>query len=198
MILQELLRNYIVYREVLKPLFESWKESFAVGQYKEVTGYSSSELNLALNKAKTLRDGEEFGWDISDEEDARSLSHITGTRTIASGNAVVWRDSDVFYEEGSSKILASAGRDAYVVLRYDQVSEYAVEIGKTYTHHFFLGTEFLMQNASKISGTTTGYESKQINFILSRETHEKREYLGEFSLTHEEIPLQVFFKKGGE
>ena len=61
MILQDLIRNYILYREVLRPMLKAWKASFTAGYYRGIGVSFSSDLNLALNKAKTLGDGEELG-----------------------------------------------------------------------------------------------------------------------------------------
>ena len=78
MILQELIRNFILYREVLKPVLKSWKDSLATGQYKEIADNTSTLFSLALNKAKVLDDGEELGWDISDDYEEKFLSRPRG------------------------------------------------------------------------------------------------------------------------
>src|SRR5579872_3093991 len=101
MILQELIRNFILYRQVLRPLLQSWTQSFLTGYYREVIGLSSSDLNLILNKAKALDDGEELGWDISDEYEAKSFDQASGTLTITSFNRFIMSDFAVVHQTKS-------------------------------------------------------------------------------------------------
>ena len=84
-----------------------------------------------------------------------------------------------------------------IVLTHNRSAEFAANIGKTSYQYYDSDVIYIFSGTAKTIITTTGFESKQINLLLIFETHEKREYLGEFSLTHEETPL-LNFAEGGE
>ena len=196
MILQELIRNYVLYREVLKPLLVSWKDSLTTGYYKEFAYNSSSGLLLALNKAKSLGDGEELGWDISDEYEAKSVTQITGTHTITVQRFLLQHEYDLVDQNEIRLKRNGASNYTHIVLGSTHVQEYVMKSSKTISALSSLALKLIPSGSSQGQFFTTGYESKQINSFLF-ETHEKREYLGEFSLTHEETPLMCQLE-GGE
>jgi len=196
MILQEFIRNYILYREVLKPILGSWKESLVLSYSKESFILSSTLFNLALNKGNTLGGGEELGWDISDEYEAMAPTKTTGTNTITDYKDVLVMISDLFVRQEYFSETALVSKEVVIVLTNSTVNENAVDPGKTSSQTIISDTNFEVLRKSQTRVATTGCESKQINSFLF-ETHEKREYLGEFSLTHEETPLMYIQKGGG-
>jgi len=196
MILQEFIRNYILYREVLKPILGSWKESLVLSYSKESFILSSTLFNLALNKGNTLGGGEELGWDISDEYEAMAPTKTTGTNTITDYKDVLVMISDLFVRQEYFSETALVSKEVVIVLTNSMVNENAVDPGKTSSQTIISDTNFEVLRKSQTRVATTGCESKQINSFLF-ETHEKREYLGEFSLTHEETPLMYIQKGGG-
>ncbi len=196
MILQELIRNFILYRHVVRPILSSWKDSFMSGYYREVTGITSTELALVLNNVRLMSDGEELGWDISDEYEAKSVTHISGSRTITNHKRLSMNEDDLFYEADVYFGSASLSKDDYVVLVDTRWYDRPVNSIKTDSATTILYAESITLGTQKTIVTTTGFANQQINSFLF-ETHEKREYLGEFSLTHEEIPL-LYHLKGGE
>jgi hypothetical protein len=196
MILQELIRNFILYREVVRPMLASWKDSFAAGYYREIASISSHELNMAINKVKALGDGEELGWDISDEYEATSVSQISGTRTITDSLTHPTYHFAIFNEAKMTFGSASVSKEIYIVLTSERLGNQAVKSGKTFTGEYISNSNVISLATLQNIYATTGYANQQINSILISETHEKREYLGEFSLTHEETPLMNFAEGG--
>ena len=196
MILQDLIRNYVLYRGVLKPLLVSWKEALSAGYQREIVGGTSFLPFLALNRRESLGDGEEMGWDISDEYDLSLLAKISGTRTITDYIKHSMRGFEVFYQRGASLGASLSGNSECIVLRGSMIEDNAVSITKTSSQTSISTEDFGDSATSHTINKTTGYDKQQINSFLF-ETHEKREYLGEFSLTHEETPL-LYQLGGGE
>jgi len=196
MILQELIRNWILYREVLKPILGSWKDSLRAGYSKEIFLTSSSELNLALINAKGIRDGGELGWDTSDEYHTSSLNRISGTHTITKYAAHPMHGTELLEWPTATCDSALISKGGCILLRGNLVDEKTANKGKTSSSISASYIDFSNLALEMTGDTTTGFESKQINTFLI-ETHEKREYLGEFSLTHEETPL-MYQLEGGE
>ena len=192
MILQELIRNFILYREVVKPMFVSWKDSFAASYSKEIAGDSSSELIFALQSIKGGGDGEELGWDISDEYEEMSLTQVSGTRTITDKHIIHQK----MPEPENFNRTASVSRKISIVLKVPKASENIVDIVKTRIFTVTSSANKVILGTEEKTNATTGFESKQIKSFLISETHEKREYLGEFSLTHEETQLFAFSERG--
>ena len=139
----------------------------------------------------------EKNWDISDEYEAMSLTHVSGTRTITTHEMISTTERGLLYKQKRKNVCALPGNYARIVLMGNQVDDCIAGIGKTSTQSLILPAKKESLNLAQTYSLTTGYESKQINFYLISETHEKREYLGEFSLTHEETQL-FSFKEGGD
>lgn len=199
MILQELIRNYVLYREVLKPILTSWRDSLAASYYNEINRMPLSELSFSINKAKVLvdgGDGEELGWDISDEYEAMSINKISGSRTITKHIISSISSFDLLVNVENNYMRALPSKDMCIVLADDLMSKQAAMTSKTYNRDNLLSSNSLLLGTPEGISATTGYANQQINSFLF-ETHEKREYLGEFSLTHEETPLMVY-QEGGE
>jgi hypothetical protein len=194
MILQELIRNFILYREVVKPMLSSWRDSLTTGYYKGIAGYSSSELIFALHTISARDGGEELGWDISDDYEAMSLTQISGTRTITDKH-IIFQDKA---EARTSWHAALLSRKIPSMLTSAGSHEKTIDTGKTNSLSYEPSQEIIILATKRVKISTTGSESKQIKSFLITETHEKREYLGEFSLTHEETPLYAFSERGCE
>jgi len=192
MILQEFIRNFILYREVVRPVLSSWKDSLAGGYYKEIAGNTSSELVFALHNIMMCGDGEELGWDISDDYEAISLTGVSGTRTITDKHIIIQNrsEAEIFWE------TASVSKKISIMLTKAEIDEEIEGIGKTNNLTYASSEKNVILGMDKFTTTTTGFESKQIKSFLISETHEKREYLGEFSLTHEETPLFAISERG--
>lgn len=107
-----------------------------------------------------------------------SLSEMTGTRTIA--NLAVIEGSR--YQFGT-KIIT--------MLRMSSIKKSTVKTGKTYFSSTISGRILLTDNIFFRHIATTGsfFTMKNICSVLIPETHGKREYLGEFSLSREETNL---------
>jgi hypothetical protein len=196
MILQDLIRNYILYRGVIRPILTAWKDSLTPSPYREIVPSLSPELKLDINKAKELGGGEELGWDISDDYEAMSLTKVSGTHTITDHIVSSMSDSGPFYEAQNKRITALSSKIMHTVLIDSSSINCFDGIGQTHVYSLVLDAKTTELSVAKTQCLTTGFESKQINSFLF-ETHEKREYLGEFSLTHEETYL-IYLQKGGE
>lgn len=190
MILQELIRNFILYREVVKPMVFSWKDSFTTKYQREIAGNQSFELISALQTIKARGGGEELGWDISDDYERMAVAKTAGTHTITDKHRVLYNKSEagVFWE------TASISKKMSILLRDNRMSEKAAKIGKMIQATFVSTGHVVILATKELTSTTTGFESKQIKSLLITEIHEKREYLGEFSLPHEETPLMTYLE----
>jgi hypothetical protein len=198
MILQELLRNYILYREVLRPLIKSWSASLTTVYPRHLSLITSQKASVASNLNLNVSDqASETRFNTSISESI-SLTKMTGTHTITSHEEYVMTEYELLYKLKNKNISALTGNRVHIVLRNDSSSELAAKTRKTRSQSLLSSIDNLNQKISKTVSATTGYESKQLNTFLSLETHEKREYLGEFSLTHEETPLLLISKEGGE
>ena len=197
MILQDLIRNYMMYREVLQPLFESWTEPWIGDSPKKLPLTPFYKLNFASSKARNARATKSLDWEFPDHSRELLLTQISGTRTISTVKRCRILSDGQSFEAQIEKAPASPSRETHMLLTDHRVNEFIVDIGKTSNKTHILSVEKTESSLQKTVNATTGYESKQINFFLIPETHEKREYLGEFSLTHEAIHL-CSSKKGGE
>lgn len=184
MILQELLRSTVLYKGVVRPLVQTWTDS-VVSRYSkqnlllpyQTASLSSFDDSLPLKEAVVDETSMMLGMSLS-------LSEITGTRTISSQIAF-----------SNSKQAISNNRD--VMLVCGPINERIAELGKTHYRAYPEYVDLRSGSSSLVVGSTTGYYTEQIYFYLISETHERREYLGEFSLTHEENHL-LYLKEGGD
>src|SRR6266404_5944042 len=127
MILQELIRNFILYRVVVRPMLVSWKESLTTNYYREITGNSSSELILALQSMQRGGGGEELGWDISDEYEEMSLAQASGTHTITDKHIV----NHKLFKADIYKQTALISRRISIMLRPIRIGKKIAKVGKT-------------------------------------------------------------------
>src|SRR6266568_2711381 len=196
MILQELLRNIVLYKGVIRPVLQSWKESLVAVYLKPP--YLSAYQRTSFSHFEAREDRFRAGANTQNSliYFTFSLPDQTGTRTISYADLISVNNSAIKREERVSK-LALTSNILLTVLTDDLVDECAVRVGKTYLHSLLSSTELLNKSISQSRNVTTGCIYKETYFFLSLETHEKREYLGEFSLTHEETP-KMHFKEGGE
>ncbi len=194
MLLQELLKNIILYKGIVKPIMQSWSDGLIVEYTNQLYLLGCLSILSSLNEAKMtsgMLGYEAKSLEISFEN---AIAESTGTRTISDFSTV----SNTSQAGKFSLGKASFGNSLIAMLSNGQIDENAVKTGKTYLQTHPLLVIQLQSDSTKTISTTTGLLSNKLCFFLSRETHEKREYLGEFSLTHEETHLLVAFKEGGE
>jgi hypothetical protein len=168
MILQEIIRNIVLYNGLVEPWLRLVKETI----FSQNDGILPFEAN-SLNKISLF-----------------PRIALTGTHTITEKNVVL---SSYFEREipHVTKISASTGNTFVSLL----VTESIVELGRS---NFSMNTSninFLNDSHSVLSTITTGFFIENTQLFFSHETHEKREYLGEFSLPHEEILLNSFIER---
>lgn len=187
----------MTYREVLKPLFESWTEPWIGDSPKKLPLTPFYKLNFASNKARNERATKSLDWEFPDSSGELLLIQISGTRTISTVKRCRILSDAQSLEAETQKMPALLSRETHALLADHRVNEFIADIGKTSNRTHILSIEKTESSLLKTVNATTGYENKQINFFLIPETHEKREYLGEFSLTHEAIHV-CSSKKGGE
>lgn len=177
MILQELLRNIVLYRGVFTPLFISWKEyllSASLGKYKFLEDASALQpftkpfQTLFLPIAKNT---------MSQKNVLSFLKERVETHTITFAKAfsIEYLPSETII---TAMKLAMDSNSFISVLMGSSDGKYAVTTTKTEVSLF-----------GSSSNITTGFVFEKIGSFLFHETHERREYLGEFSLLHEEIHL---------
>jgi len=164
MFLQELLRNIVTYKGVIKPYIAVWKEAL-------VLRYGTTSTQVVINnKAVTASIVE-----------AISISHITGTLTIPT-HMMSFSRRDLSKE---GRTMALVGNNICTVLIKNEVGEYAVSTGKTLSlnNEIFSGEAIVSNDSSRNS--TIGFTIEKQYLFLLPETHGKRELLGGFSLSHE-------------
>ena len=181
MILQELIRNIVVYKGVIKPVLLLWKESLLVrynslaqsGFYKKGASEFTKTKMVAPNMSilKII-----------------SLSNITGTRTIPLQRKIT---KDNFSLLLSKRIFKSAltGSSVSSVLIDTRMDEDIAATSKTIFQSQIARLSFLPQVSKQKSISTTGFTIETTYYFSFRKTHEERELLGGFSLTHERNQL---------
>jgi len=196
MILQDLLRNIVLYKGVIRPVLQSWKESLVAVYLKPpyLSVYHRTSFPLSEAGEDRFRAGANSQYSFI--YSTFSLSELSGTRTISYADLISINNSTIKREERASK-SALTSNNLLTVLTTGLVVEDTVAIGKTHLRSHVSSTGLLSKSLSQSRNATTGYTYRETYFFLSLETHEKREYLGEFSLTHEETPL-LYLKEGGE
>ena len=191
MILQELLRNIVLYRSLINPLLQLVKENmFTLWKLP----YAPQESDLKLIKRQTWVEAKKNGEHISQVSDL-SLFNISKTNTIPMQiyQCVNYKSRIVKEKE---QYTATISRFDMFVLGNDRDSEWPMESTKTILSINVLCLNFLSLASGVLSGTTTGLTFEKCILYFSHETHEKREYLGEFSLTHEEIQFNSMKERG--
>jgi len=168
MILQEIIRNIALYNGFILPWIQSVKENLFIDKNNAVYLEANSSNKVSLFP----------------------LISITGTHTITGRNINL-----LHYLEGKeiciTKDSASNSNDFISML----VTEKIVGLGKS---NFFTHSPSVRFSSDYITAaqiTTTGFSIENIQLFFSHETHEKREYLGEFSLPHEENHFNSFIER---
>ncbi|HVA96369.1 MAG TPA: hypothetical protein VND99_01820 [Candidatus Acidoferrales bacterium] len=184
MILQELLRNIVLYKGVVKPLLQTWTDSLR-GMYARQKYFASfSKALIDHSEAEIQPFIADWGYYTQPHKSKFSLSNTTGTHTMS-------------YIDLIAKHKSLAGNDFMVVLTDGLVDEGVERTSKTYYQTVATTGKLSVLISSFTACVTTGHLVEDIYAHLVPETHGKREYLGEFSLTHEETQL-LYLKEGGE
>jgi len=170
MILQELLRNIVLYRGVVKPVLQAWKESLFL-RYIRLT--PQLVIKNHIQEAVSL--------------EAVSHAFLTGTLTIPFYIVAVV-ESIILNQAKQRTISATVGNDKCTVLMGGGVAEKAVTSSITDYFCYSLGMDKFSPVRTIQRDLTTGFIIENLYLYLS-ETHEERELLGGFSLSHEGNPL---------
>ncbi|HSX08583.1 MAG TPA: hypothetical protein VLF93_00335 [Candidatus Saccharimonadales bacterium] len=169
MILQELIRNIVMYNGVINPVLQSVKESIlsfisaarreqALGVTSQ--GYSSQKLELYTHEL------------------------LSGTRTIPNREVII---IDSFREV--KKVLLD-------MPKIDSNTIFSMLMGEEIEEPSKTSSATMSVGAVLEDRKTTGFLTEYTLIYFSRETHEGREYLGEFSLSHEENQLNSPIERG--
>lgn len=172
MILQELIRNIVLYNEFIKPYIRSVKDhvlSFDRFSYRRtLQNFAKHQLYLPQKTAFS------------------SFSAMTGTQNISTEKCIVSdqiKDIDRDTQRNSSSIISMLIQKKVVIL------------GKTHFSTECTSLDAVEKQTITVSKTTTGLIIAYTQIFFSRETHEKREYLGEFSLPHEENRFTSLYER---
>jgi len=177
MILQDLIRNILLYNGVIDPYIQSVKGY--------VFSFLASSIRQNNNISSVLRA-------YNPEERAICLpSSITGTCTTSYTENVFSVNSQTFY--GVHNEIQY--RDSSIAIAMP-VDENIVNSSKTHSRTDSSSLIYTHNQTGTYVESTTGFYTEKPNLFFSHETHEKREYLGEFSLPHEEIQLNIFKGRG--
>ena len=169
MILQELLRNIVTYKEVIKPYIDIWKEAIELRYGFFNTHISTTNSRNEVVKASVL--------------EAISVSKITGTRTIQTLESL--SQEHYLGKQTKEKInSATVGNNIVTMLMGDSVCDDVVMTSRTIS----FTTEICLGEARKKDVTRGGVTTGFI-FEKHKITHEERELLGGFSLSHERHSL---------
>ena len=161
MILQDLIRNIVLYKGFINPFLQSVIDY--VLQLKSVSKASHDE-GLAFKSVKI--------------DEIQSLVRLTGTHTIPGGKVI-----GLAAEDRAQTLYSAANGNVTVTLLVDESLDVSAQ---TYLQASFAARDSFQSRTIPMGKVTTGFFIENTYFVLSRETHEKREYLGEFSLSHEE------------
>ncbi len=168
MILQEIIRNIFLYNGLIEPWLQLVKEAL----FSQNDGVLSFEAN-SLNKISLF-----------------PRVAQTGTHTITEKKIAL---SSYFERETFciTKKSASTGNTVISLLATENI----VELGRNSFSTNISSMNFLNDSHSVMLTTTTGFFIENTQLFFSHETHEKREYLGEFSLLHEENLMNSFIER---
>lgn len=173
MILQELLRNIVLYRGVLKPFFHSWSDTISTHYLKRHSSVSSLKISSAKFEAKKVFLLVTLG-----------NHETTGTCTMS-------------YLSLRNVSKSKTGNDVGIPLVVIGAYENTVKTAKTYSQSFLSESILPITVLTRKNERTTGFATERSYTFLITETHEKRESLGGFPLTRDETHL-MFYKRGGE
>jgi hypothetical protein len=195
MLLQELIRNFALYKGVMKPFIESWKDSLVTLYTKQNYQYAYQIEEMPIPKSKKNRSRLSVYFKNALNISEFSLSDGTGTLTIA---YVKSTNYDIFWLDGveNGREFAVTGNTVITMLIDGPCIDNLVISDKTLLFDTYTGTEYFHLSSLNTYSITTGFTTKNVCSMLISETHERREYLGEFLLPHEENPL-LYQKKGG-
>jgi len=168
MLLQEIIRNIFLYNGLIEPWIKSVKEDRTLRKKKVVYPEANSSIKVSLVP----------------------LISATGTRTITKRNI-----HSLYYfkteKANMTENSASIGNNIISMLATENIAE----LGKNSFSTSVSSINLLNDSYSAMSVTTTGFFIENTQLFFSHETHEKREYLGEFSLLHEENLLNSFIER---
>jgi hypothetical protein len=184
MILQELLKNIVFYKDLIKPILRTWTESLYASYSKSKYRYLHQNAKLNLPEPERASNKAVSGKEMVDSACSLMNSEMTGTLTMS-------------YFDATNQNEITIGNIAVSMLVQAMIYEYAVKSGKTRSRMCIANNKVISNTTVKTLESTTGYTKKEVNPFLITKTHEEREYLGEFSLTHEEVRLSKL-KEGGE
>jgi hypothetical protein len=177
MILQDLLRNIVLYNGIFNPYLQSVKE------------YILTFLSLSYKHQEELLLASEA--DLPHKLSILASLPATGTRTFSERELVI--SSQIVTENTIEKLHSlESGNQTITVLMNDGIDI----TGKTHSDNTELGIDISENVTFSSPSITTGSINEYIQLFFSSETHEKREYLGEFSLTHEEIHFNSLMERG--
>src|SRR5258708_407529 len=128
MLLQELLKNIILYKGIVKPIMQSWSDGLIVEYTNQLYLLGCLSILSSLNEAKMtsgMLGYEAKSLEISFEN---AIAESTGTRTISDFSTV----SNTSQAGKFSLGKASFGNSLIAMLSNGQIDENAVKTGKTY------------------------------------------------------------------
>lgn len=196
MFLQDLIRNVVIYKGVMRPFIESWREHLMTAYMKQNPHYAYQISDFPLPKPKKQKPRFSLYCNTDLKLSKVSLFEQSGTRTITNMRLLANDNFNIYQGKASHRYNATSN-NIITVLTDAVYDEDIVLSNKTEHIYAQTTTDFVILSSLHTYSATTGFTRKNINTFLSLETHEKREYLGEFSLTHEETPL-MYLKRGGE
>jgi hypothetical protein len=176
MILQDIIRNVVLYNGVIDPYLKSVKEyvlSLFISSYKQPGELLSYYHGYSTNKTVFF-----------------ASDSFTGTLTIPNSERLLL---DNF--KPVAKSLISTLKVSSNSLMSMLVSESVANSSKTYSVTMSSRINSFTKDVVSGQEITTGSYFEYTSLFFSCETHEKREYLGEFSLPHEENHFNSFIER---
>lgn len=189
MILQDLIRNIVLYKGIIRPFLQSWKESLLLVTYR--VSPSVAPVNTQTRKKRVMqpRVRRVNASSHLDKFIYRLTKEITSLNTITAHKIVLSEDFSFSSLNISTEIVTLNSRSFTLLLEGNDLKEQAIMTSKTVVSATDSAVIFVSEKASNSTCSTTGFDTEKISSFLFHETHERREYLGEFSLPHEEIHL---------
>jgi len=196
MILQDLLRNIVLYKGIIRPYVQSWREyllsAFALQNHQKNVKYTP-DYSFEAQQESLERNGITL---ILQGNDYSSLSNITGTRTISKNET----DSTVdlcLHQPSHTIMSATISNNRPVVLVGSLVNDYIAVTGKSFLSADTVIAIIPRPGSIITKALTTGFTFANICSFLFFETREKGGSLGERSLPHGET-LLLYSKEGGD
>jgi hypothetical protein len=182
MILQDLIRNVFLYKGVIKPFLKSWKENLIAPSSASLSLFENNLASFGILKTFQGPFPSRIEAAIAKKAVSAEFNSRLGTHTIVITKAI---SLQYLSSEIVIRIMevVTNGSTIITMLMNDEVHKQVVTATKTMT-----------EQLTKDKNLTTGFANLTISSFLFHETHEKREYLGEFSLHHEEALLM--YQKG--